>query len=85
MMDAPRALMTEIHGFRTPGEFRQFLGWIEQSVAKGNLVEVAVGPDYGAGQIFGGRWFRDTASGNTWRLIAPDFPFRGLWEVVHGE
>jgi len=29
-----------------------------------------------------GRWFEDIETREVWRLVAPDFPFRGLWEPV---
>lgn len=28
------------------------------------------------------RWFMSKSSRRTWRLVEPDFPFRGLWEEV---
>jgi hypothetical protein len=27
-------------------------------------------------------WYRNTVSGDVWRLMAPDYPFLGLWERV---
>ena len=39
-------------------------------------------PRYGKGMIFGGRWFEHIETREIWRLAAPDFPFRGLWERV---
>jgi hypothetical protein len=32
--------------------------------------------------ISGGRWFEDAETKEIWRLIPPDFPFRGLFEKV---
>jgi hypothetical protein len=28
------------------------------------------------------RWYRNLATGEAWRLVAPDGPFRGVWERV---
>jgi hypothetical protein len=28
------------------------------------------------------RWYRNTATGEVWRLVEPDGPFRGEWERV---
>jgi hypothetical protein len=44
--------------------------------------ERAVDPNYGKGMIFGGRWFEDRGTKQIWRLVPPDFLFRGLWEKV---
>jgi hypothetical protein len=51
-------------------------------VHAGKLEDVAVDPDYQRGEIYGGRWFRHLASGEIWRLVDPDPPFKGLWERV---
>lgn len=72
----------EIHGFLSPGEYERFVRYIEQQVASSQAEELPVDPNYGNGEIYGGRWFRDIDSGQVWRLVAPDFPFRGLWEPL---
>lgn len=72
----------EIHGFDSPAEYSRFVDYLERQVSIGVSAEVPVDPEYGAGQIFGGRWFRHNESGEVWRLVEPDFPFRGLWERV---
>jgi hypothetical protein len=39
-------------------------------------------PCYGKGEIYEGKWFKETSTGNIWRLKAPEPPFYGLWEQV---
>lgn len=72
----------EIHGFQSPGEYRRFVRYIESQVQTGHAQEIATVPGYHRGYVFGGRWFLDTDSGEIWRLVPPDFPFRGVWEPV---
>ncbi len=72
----------EIHGFASPSEYSRFIKYIETQLAKGQAEELTADPSYGAGEIYGGRWFKDIDSGQIWRLVAPDFPFKGLWEPV---
>jgi hypothetical protein len=72
----------EIHGFATPGEYERFVRYVEKQVGSGIAREVSADPSYGKGMIYGGRWFQDAESGAVWRLVPPDFPFKGLWEPV---
>jgi hypothetical protein len=72
----------EIHGFESLGEYRRFVIYIENQVSSGYAREVYPGTDFQNGFVFGGRWFEDNGSGEIWRLVPPDFPFRGLWEAV---
>jgi hypothetical protein len=72
----------EIHGFASPEEYDRFVKYIEDQVSAGAVHERAVDPHYGKGMIFGGRWFEDIETREVWRLVAPDFPFRGMWEPV---
>jgi len=72
----------EIHGFNSPEEYTRFVRYIEGQVSAGIARERDVDPRYGKGMIFGGRWFEDIETREVWRLVAPDFPFRGLWEPV---
>ena len=70
----------EIHGFRSPGEYERFLQWISDSIASGKIQEIAVGSRY-SGASFDEHWYR-APSGQKWRLVAPDFPFKGVFERV---
>ncbi len=72
----------EIHGFKSPGEYARFVEYIEKQVEVGYAKELQPDQNYGKGEIYGGRWFEDIDSGEVWRLIPPDIPFRGLWEPV---
>lgn len=72
----------EIHGFASPGEFSRFVQYIDGQVRTGHARELVPDPNYGRGEIFGGRWFEDVESGEVWRLVPPDIPFKGLWEPV---
>jgi hypothetical protein len=71
-----------IHGFVSPGEYERFLKHIEEQVADGRLLEIPTDAEYRAGGIQGGRWFFDIEIKQRWRLVPPDFPFRGLWEAL---
>jgi hypothetical protein len=72
----------EIHGFQSPAEYRRFIQYIEGQVQAGHAIELSPLDDHQKGLISGGRWFQDTESSEIWRLIPPDFPFRGVWESV---
>lgn len=72
----------EIHGFSSPDEYNRFVNYIEGQVHADHAKEVEPEPDYGRGEIYGGRWFEDIESGEVWRLVPPDIPFKGLWEPV---
>jgi hypothetical protein len=76
-------MMSEpIHGFNSPGEFNRFSTMIDDEVRSGAMMEIEPDPNYQRGQLYGGRWFRVKKTGEVWRLIAPDYPFLGLWEPV---
>ncbi len=72
----------EIHGFNSPYEFNKFIFLIEDMVAKKTVEEIAIDLEYSKGEIYGGRWFINKANGEKWRLVSPDFPFKGLWEKI---
>ena len=77
-----KIIWEEIHGFSSPDEFNRFIQYIEEQVRMGHVNEINPDPDYGYGEIYGGRWFEETDSGEVWRLVPPGFPFKGLWEPV---
>ncbi|MDO9162194.1 MAG: hypothetical protein Q8N35_05435 [Methylococcaceae bacterium] len=69
----------EVNGLCLINEYSRFVKYIEAQLAQGQTEEQTADPNYGAGEIYGGRWFKDIYSGQIWRLVAPDFPFKGLW------
>jgi len=82
-MDREKAnVWEEIRGFASPGEYKRFCAYIENQVASGVARERDPDPNYSEGTLAGGRWFEDIKTNEVWRLIAPDLPFRGLWERV---
>jgi hypothetical protein len=72
----------EIHGFSSLGEYKTFCTYVEGQVTAGVARERVSDPGYKTGEIHGGRWFEDLETKEVWRLVAPDFPFKGLWERV---
>lgn len=70
-----------IHGFESPGEYKRFCLWLSAQVDAGIAETVSAGKR-SDDLIFGldEMWYRCKASGEVWRLIAPQAPFRGLWD-----
>jgi hypothetical protein len=70
----------EIHGFESPVHFHQFEERIANAVDDGSLVPVPAETPY-ASLMFEEKWFR-SREGQNWRLVAPDFPFKGVFLKV---
>lgn len=69
----------EIQGFKSPGEFKDFIKWIDSLVSEGVVNEVNVENYYGGSPWE--RWFQ-CKCGRRWRLVEPDPPFLGVFEPV---
>ena len=74
-------ILGEIHGFDSPQHFSDFYRSIGDAVEKQELTAVPVEQPY-ASVMFEERWYR-TAGGQVWRLVNPDFPFKGVFEQVN--
>jgi hypothetical protein len=72
----------KIDDFQALSEFDRFAFWINEQVANGQAVEVAVTAPYLDATSFEEKWFSHKGSGQVWRLVWPDFPFTGLFERV---
>ncbi len=72
----------EIHGFTSPREYERFVEYIEKQVESGLVDEIEPNPEMRDGYPNNGRWFLDLETKEVWRLIEPDFPFKGTWEPV---
>jgi hypothetical protein len=71
-----------ISDFRTRGEFDRFVSWMVAQVASGDAEEVAVARHYLDAPSFTEKWFKHRKSGSVWRLVWPDGPFTGVFEIV---
>ncbi len=72
----------EIQGFASPSAFERFSIWISGEVSADRAIELPVKAAYDTGTIRGGRWFCNAFTGETFRLVPPDFPFPGVWEPI---
>lgn len=72
----------EIRGFDSPLAYRAFGQDLDKCVQAGTATEEEPKKNYVAGDIVGGRWFKDTGTGRIWRLVAPVNDFAGVWEEV---
>lgn len=52
---------------------------IEELVTSENLIEVPVAKPYSG---FREQWFKCKDCSHVWRLLHPDFPFKGIWRKV---
>lgn len=69
----------EITGFHSISEFERFLNYLEDNIKGGKLTEVPVENRYAG---FQEQWFRCNQCNQVWRLVHPDFPFKGFWRLV---
>jgi hypothetical protein len=72
----------EIHDFQSPAEYARFVEWLDKQIEAGRVDESPVVRPYGRSELFEERWFRCRECGVMWRLVAPDPPFRGVFEHV---
>jgi hypothetical protein len=72
----------EIKGFHSLSEFERFTKYVEGLVNNKDLTEIPVSKRYADSQIFKEHWYECNLCKQIWRLVAPDFPFSGLWEKV---
>lgn len=72
----------EIHGFTSPSEYERFVRWLNEQEAAGVIEMVPVGRRYNDSSLFEEQWVRCVECTQVWRVVAPDPPFRGVFEKV---
>ena len=70
-----------INDFKSIDEFERFEKYIENQINNGNLEEICVKELYASPNLKE-RWFKCKICHHNWRLVYPDFPFRGLWAPI---
>ena len=70
-----------VEGFRSDYEYEQVRARIIEQVKSGLAKEERVKKRY-SGIDWDEHWYRCAASKQTWRLVAPDPPFNGIFKPV---
>jgi hypothetical protein len=71
---------TEVEKFSSPEDFHSFRRRLLAAVTEGSMASIPVGRRY-PNVPFDEEWYR-TPQGKIWRLVHPDFPFKGLFREV---
>lgn len=73
------SVLEEINEFFSISEFERFQKYIEGLINDGKLIEIPVQKRYAG---FPEHWYKCKSCSQIWRLVYPDFPFKGLWNIV---
>lgn len=71
-----------VEQFHSFAEYEELKTKLAEQVNKGKAKERRVGKPYSGLRTLDERWYRCDASGQVWRLVAPDPPFPGIFEPV---
>lgn len=79
--EATTKLSSKRDRFSSIDEYDDFLAAIESSPLFQSIDNQMSTDNLGFHQ----KWFRKVDTGEIWRLVEPDFPFRGCWEPVYDD
>ncbi len=71
-----------VDGFADAEAYERFAAWVAGEAAAGGAAELPVEDRYAGSNLLHERWFREVSTSRVWRLVAPDFPFAGVFERV---
>ncbi len=71
--------LERVNGFHSIGEFERLQGYINELIKQEYLEEVPVEKKYAG---FPEQWYKCPRCQQLWRLVHPDFPFKGIWDNV---
>lgn len=72
----------EISEFESPSEFTRFQKYVKNLLTDEELVETPVENHFDNNSLFEEHWYKCRNCSQVWRLVYPDFPFKGLWKQV---
>jgi len=72
----------EIDAFRSRREYEFLVNWLDSLISQGIVLEVEVTQPYANSRLFDERWLLCLATNEVWRFVAPEPPFKGLFERV---
>lgn len=68
-----------ISEFESMADYEDLLARLTAEVTHGGAKSVPVDRPYSGSTLWDERWFNNRRTGEVWRLVAPDPPFRGLF------
>jgi hypothetical protein len=71
--------------FNSISEYKQFIQNLSKRLSENEIEEIEPIEYYHGKSPYGlnkDRWFRDCSSEDVWRLVPPDFPFKGFFDKV---
>jgi hypothetical protein len=71
-----------VDGFNSLADYERLRDSLAEQVRLGQAEERRVSKPYSGLKTLDERWIRCKSTGDTWRLIAPDPPFPGIFEKV---
>jgi hypothetical protein len=71
--------------FNSLSEYKHFIDYLAKRLSENEIEELKPKEYYHGKSPYGlnkDRWFGDCSSEEVWRLVPPDFPFKGFFEKV---
>lgn len=77
--------LQEIREFSSVIEYNRFNKYLFKKLSEGEIEELEPEEYFHGKNPWGenkDRWFKDCSSEGKWRLVPPDFPFKGFFEKI---
>jgi len=71
-----------VDGFKSLADYESLRDSVREQVRLGQADERRVAKPYSGLKTIDERWYKCKATGEIWRMIAPDPPFPGIFEKV---
>lgn len=77
--------LEEINEFNSFSEYERFIEYLSKRISENEIEEIEPQEYYSGKSPYGlnnDRWFKDNSNNEIWRLVPPDFPFKGFFKKV---
>jgi len=77
--------LKKIKEFTSYSEYERFAKYLADRLNEGEIEEIEPKEYYHGKSMLGineDRWFKERSYGDIWRLVPPDYPFKGFFEKV---
>lgn len=81
-MDSSLREWEALSAFESSAEYRRLLASLNEQVKAGTADSIPVERPYSGSTLWDEHWFKNRETNETWRIVAPDPPFRGVFKKV---